>query len=134
MHLAYYPELELTAVILADDEDTPVERIQRRVLRAILDQPEPGVHDWPLTPEELARYAGEYLLGCTRLVVGIEGDRLTLDRTAHPVERLLYQGRNQFVVGIDPEVRLEFELEDDRAVSFVFDDRGQRAVAVRVGE
>lgn len=134
VQLAHYPELDMTVAVLADDADTHVQRVERRVTRAVLDVPEPGVHDWPLTQRELERYVGDYQIGCNRLEVRSTGDHLTLAWGDRPTARLLHQGRHVFVAGADPELRLTFELEDDRAAgSFELDDHGLRSVATRFG-
>jgi hypothetical protein len=131
VHVAHYPELDVTAVVLADDEEAPAERIERRAMRAILDLMEPGVHDWPLARQELQRYAGTYQIGCTRVEIGIAGEHLVYASAESPELRLLYQGRRVFLADTDSDTRLEFVVEDGRASSFTLDEHGVRSVAVR---
>ena len=133
VQLAYYPELDMTIVVLADNAATHVQRIERRVARAVLDLPEPGVHDWPLTPRELGRYVGDYQIGCNRLELRCPGDHLTLAWEDRPAYRLLHQGKHVFVAGADPEIRLTFQLVEEQAISFELDDHGKASVAIRFG-
>lgn len=134
VQLAHYPALDTTLVVLSDRDALPTQRIERRVARALFDIPEPGIQDWPLTPRELARYTGVYQLGCTRMEVRIQAEHLTLGWEDHPSARLLHQGRHLFVLGLDPELRLQFTLDADKATSFDLDDHGKLATAVRFGD
>jgi CubicO group peptidase (beta-lactamase class C family) len=60
---AYYPNAELTVVVLTNRFFAFPETIERKISRHLLGIPEPAIREVPLAPEELKRYAGSYDLG-----------------------------------------------------------------------
>jgi D-alanyl-D-alanine carboxypeptidase len=132
VHASWYPAIDLTVVVLASSEDAPVAAIERRLTRAFLDQPDPTTLDEVLPPEVRALYVGGYYVGCTRYLIVEENERLRLTPPTGPSFALLSQGAHRFVSADDPDVRLTFHVEDDRALSFVLIDHGTEMVAVRV--
>jgi len=130
-HSVWYPPLDLTVVVLASSEDAPVGAIERRLTRAFLDQPDPAMLDEVLPPEVRALYVGGYYVGCTRYLIVEQNERLRLMPPTGPSFALLAQGAHRFVAADDPDVRVTFHVEDDRALSFVLHDHGTEMVAVR---
>ena len=131
VHAIWYPALDLTVVVLASSEDAPVSAIERRLTRAFLDEPDPETLDEVLPPEVRELYIGGYYVGCTRYLVIEENERLWLAPPTGPSFALLAQGAHRFLSANDPDVRLSFHVEDDRALSFVLYDHGTEVVAVR---
>jgi CubicO group peptidase (beta-lactamase class C family) len=133
--IAYYPDADLTIVLLAAPQPTPVEErlseLERRIARTVLDLPEPTVVDKPLTPEERALYAGGYQLGSTRLVIADNEGRLELQWAHEPTLHLLFQGQHTFATREEPETRLIFQLHQDRVEQFVLRRKGFESVVKR---
>ena len=131
-HVATYPELDLTVVVLARGSDAPVGRVARRIARAIFDLPEPGIHDRPL-PEALQKlFKGQYQIGCDRVEIRAAGEGIVFVSAERELA-LLYQGaRHAFVAEEDPEVRLSFVVEEERARHFVLEEGGSRTIAQRM--
>lgn len=131
--VAWYPALDLTVALLAEDEEVPIERLERALVRSFLERPDPELGDLELTPEQRAVYLGDYYLGCTRLTIadGEDGHLRALD--AEGRERvLLAQGAHRFVVQGDPEVRYTFEVDGELATAFVLEEYGTHFRAVRI--
>ena len=61
-------------------------------------------------------YVGEYQLGPLVLRVYLDDRQLMSQATGQPAFRLRAQGDHVFVPTFDDEVRLTFEVADDRAV------------------
>ena len=133
-HVAYYPTLDLSIAVLGADCQAPVADIERRLARMVLNVPEPGIHDLPLSPEDVGVYVGDYYLGCTRLVVLAAEGSLWLGAPAEPDVRLMYQGRDRFVREDDPDVQLVFLVDSpgEPAPAFLLVARGAQSVARRM--
>lgn len=132
VHVAYYPELELTIAIAGNADAAPLHRLERSLARLFFQLPEPGIHDLELAPEELRRHLGAYYIGCNEYVIHESEGRLAL-RT--PFDRdyvLLYQGLHTFLATEDPEIRLTFEIEDDVVVAFQLEEHGATSRAKRI--
>ena len=118
-------------LLLEGAEDAP-DRLARALARAVFDFPEPGVVDRPLTPELVELYRGSYQAGCNRIEIEAVGDRLAFVAVGREFGLLYQGGRHAFVADYDPDVRLTFEVQDDRVHGFVLDEAGLRITAVRV--
>jgi len=132
LHVAWYPDLELSITLAssADTEDLPV--LERRLTRAILDLPEPGIVDLPVTRGQREVYLGGYYLGCTRVTIEERGETLEYITPYGERHRMRYQGRDRFVSAEDSEVSFEFTVEHGRAVAFVLTQRGTQTTARRL--
>lgn len=132
IHVAWYPDLELSIVLAtsADTADLPV--LERRIVRAILDLPEPGIVDVPIARDQREVYLGGYYIGCTRVTIEERGETLEYLTPYGDRHRLRYQGHDLFVSAEDPEVSLEFAVEHGRAVTFVLTQRGMQTTARRL--
>jgi CubicO group peptidase (beta-lactamase class C family) len=133
-HVAHYPALDLSIAVLGGNCQAPVADIERRLARIVLDLPEPGIGDLPVSPEEVGVYVGAYYLGCTRLVIFAAEGSLWLGEPTEPDVRLMYQGRDVFVRADDPDVRLLFQVEapGEPAHAFLLVVRGAQSVARRL--
>jgi len=130
--LTYYPALDATVVVVASGVDVPTRALGTSVARVLFARQRPGVRDLPLEPARRARYVGEYYAGCTSYSIAEQGGGLVLfhpSGTRHP---LRHQGGERFVSGLDPELELDFELEEGRVVVLVLTDHGVTLRARRV--
>ena len=132
LHVAWYPDLELSITLASsvDTQDLPV--LERRLVRAILDLPEPGIVDVPVSRDEREVYLGGYYIGCTRVTIEERGEALEYLTPYGDRHRLRYQGHDRFVSAEDPEVSLDFTVEHGRAVAFVLTQRGLQTTARRL--
>jgi len=130
VHVAWYPELDLTVVLLAEGS-LRLAGLEREITREVFDLPSPHIVDRPLTEERLAPYMGVYQIGCTRLQIDAEDGHLVLETSEYGRQRLLYQGGRLFVAEADHQVRLTFDFEDGVVRSFLLDDYGVQSIAVR---
>lgn len=131
-YLSWYPELDLVVALATTTETTLLPAVERRLVRAMLDLPEPGVIDLALAPRERAAYLGGYYLGCNRVEVQERDERLYFAPADRPAYRLLYQGEQRFVSERDPEVRFEFHFDSGRAIEFTLTDHGTQTTAKRM--
>lgn len=132
VHLAYYPEMDLTIAVTAVGEDVDVRLVERRIARAFHHQPEPALLDVRLAPEMRARYVGTYYVGCTAYEIEEAGAHLRLAPPDGAPSVLLYQGEQLFVAEDDLELRLRFELEEGTVVGFQLDEHGATSRAKRL--
>jgi CubicO group peptidase (beta-lactamase class C family) len=131
LRVAWYPELELV-VALATSTDTPaLAALERRMTRAILDLPEPGIVDLALDAETRAAYLGAYLIGCNRVTIEERGEHLEYVTPAGERHLLRAQGHQRFVSASDAEFELLFTLRDGKAESFLLTRRGFQTVGHR---
>ena len=132
LHVAWYPDLELS-IALATSVDTPdLPVLERRLVRAILDLPEPGIVDLPVARDQREVYLGGYYIGCTRVTIEERGETLEYLTPYGDRHRLRYQGHDRFVSAEDPEMSLDFTVEHGRAVAFVLTQRGLQTTARRL--
>ena len=132
VHVAYYPDTDLTIAILANTADARVDLLERRLARIVLDLPEPEVRDVFLKPADQVPFAGSYYVGCSEYRVAAGGDHLVLHPPFGASHELLFQGLRLFVSVEDPDVRLEFLMTDGRAEAFYLEERGSRTLATRM--
>lgn len=113
---AYYPEAELTTVVIAN-RFVFAEHIERRVSRNLLGLAEPTLREIALEPEERDGFAGEFDVGIagSRPRVEERDGRLWFALPSPPIELpLAYLGAGEFVNADDPlGYRLRFS-EDRR--------------------
>ncbi|MEM6674202.1 MAG: serine hydrolase domain-containing protein [Planctomycetota bacterium] len=134
VHIAYYPEPDVSVVLLVAAERAPLGALERDLARIVLDMPLPGVQDVRLTADEAKAFVGRYQVGCTTFEVAVREDgRLSVGVADRPNYRLLYQGRRRFVAERDPDVTFEFVVEDGQtsAQKMLIDERGRLSEAVR---
>jgi CubicO group peptidase (beta-lactamase class C family)/pimeloyl-ACP methyl ester carboxylesterase len=128
--LAFYPEEELIVAVLTNDGNGWPEVIEKRIARALLGIPEPGVAELPLDASGLQRYLGTYDTGNFPLQVLEEAGRLRIDIKG-PIA-LRHEGSHSFASASDPDaVRLTFSMGASRADGVVLEFAGMRWYGVR---
>lgn len=136
VHMAYYPEPTITVIVLVADSSAQAIALERDLARIVLDLPLPGVQDLELEAKEMKQFVGSYQVGCTTHVVRSpeDGRGLVMETADRSATRLLYQGQRFFCAERDPDVRVEFILEDGETVArrMVIVDHGRREEAVRM--
>ena len=122
---AYYPEKDLTVVILTNRQaEAPTAvSLEQKIARVIFDIPQPIVKDNKLSESELNAYTGDYLLH--PFVFGppvygflVNDGRLNLRFGGIGIEQspmipLFAQGDGQFVTSFDDEWTFRFFIEPD---------------------
>lgn len=132
LRVAWYPELDLVVALATSAGTDALAALERRMTRAILDLPEPGIVDLALDAETRAAYLGAYAIGCNRVTIEERGERLeyvTASGERHPLRA---QGHQRFVSANDPEFELTFTLRDSKAESFLLTRRGFQTVGRRL--
>ena len=106
-YLASYPDDSLIVAVVVNVESGEADRIGRKVSQWALGIPDEVIKDLAVPEAELARVAGHYAQGETKLEVRAEGGRLMAYGLGKPT-RVLYQGDNEFRLESSPDVRLRF--------------------------
>lgn len=134
LHVAHYPTAELTIVCAATGAGSLV-GLERDLARTVLGMPLQNAPEAPLTDEEVARYAGQYQLGCSSLIVAKgEGDTLTLGEAGSAPRVMVHRGAGSFVQEDDDEVHFRFVVPEGEPKATVLQwfDHGRYAEAVRM--
>jgi CubicO group peptidase (beta-lactamase class C family) len=131
-HVAYYPGVDLCIAVLACSEDAPVAAIERRLARAVLDLPEPGVQDLELSAAQLAVYAGDYYIACDLNRILVQDGHLVALPAVGSSYRLLAQGDHVFVAAKDAGIVYTFEVVGERTTKFLLEQNGTQSVGVRM--
>ncbi len=134
LHMAYYPDPQVTVIVMAADEEAPVLTMERNLARLVLDMPLPGIQDLEIGADEARAFIGSYQLGCTTYnVKWTDAGELTFSTGDFPAHVLRYQGQNRFVSSRDSDLRLEFIVEDGEKLAgrVVIDEHGRQTEAVR---
>lgn len=101
---AYYPDAELTVVVLVNRGDVRTESIERRIARRMLGLPDPEVHERALQPEMKQQAVGRYDIGVFEVRVAERDGQLWLEMPQPgPTTRLRYLGNGEFVCESDPD-------------------------------
>ena len=125
--LAWYPEEELTVVVLANSGSANPGSLESAIARAALDVPDRVVTEVTLSAEEMAIYAGIYNPGRSPIpVMFVNGELRLGDRRLRPT------GDHVFYPVGDDHQRLSFEVVDGRAKVLRLEREGQVTVAPRV--
>src|SRR5436853_5075730 len=74
--LSFYPDDEVTVVVLANAEQTLTRRIADRIAVLVLGVVQPEVKNLPIPAADLAGFGGVYDLAGERLEVFVSGDQL----------------------------------------------------------
>jgi CubicO group peptidase (beta-lactamase class C family) len=120
---AYYPQQDVTVVILTNNKGQPTAvSLERKVARIVLGLPARPARDEKLTPKELSRYVGEYRFAPYRIGVDLitfqaRDGRLMFGygTDGKNLQPLLYQGGGRFVFGNDDESEFVFQQPRDGA-------------------
>lgn len=129
--LSYYPRADVAIAVLSNSGSAPSDQIERAIARKVFGIPAPVVRDLPLGAAERARYLGVYDTGgLGELPVVEEGERLRIGAPLNVT--LLHQGDHTFAARGNPEMRVVFRLEGDRATSLTLTAGGSDIEARRV--
>ncbi|KGE04383.1 serine hydrolase domain-containing protein [Pseudohaliea rubra] len=141
---AYYPEEDLTIVLLANrslSRPAPAS-LEAKLARIVLGIPQPEIRKLALTQPELARYAGDFdvkpfLIGFDKLgfLAGENGQLLLRfggTEASAPAIPLLAQGDGVFRAPFDDEWVFRFSEEEPRAARVTSNYRDGTIAAVRV--
>lgn len=131
-HLAWYPSLGASVVVLASGLDAPVESVERTAVRILFDLELALPRDLALAAEERSPYLGDYYAGCTSFGVTEEGTRLVLVLPGDEHRLLLNQGDDRFVARDDPDLRVVFEREGGRPAALHLTQHGITLRAARI--
>lgn len=123
-HVAWYPDDALFVVVLSNSTSAHPGPLANQLARLTLGLPEPEVRPVTRSPDELERYVGTYDPGRSPIPVTLDEGVLSLGGG-----RLVPVGGHEFVAELDPDTRLTFEMEGDRAVALSITREGntQRA-------
>ena len=127
--LHHYPDDALITVVLTNVEGNVAPTLERLVARRAL-----GIADLPAVPIDaaaLARFAGAYAAGETRVRVSVEGGRLTVKAGPAPALGLKHIGNGRFVRADNDDIQFEFAAGTP-APSFVRRQGGNTVTAMRV--
>jgi CubicO group peptidase (beta-lactamase class C family) len=125
--LSYYPDEDLTIVVLCNSGSANPGALESRIARAVLEIPEKTVDIVSLEEEELEVYAGVYDAGRRPITVSIEDGALTAMGS-----RLRPVGNHQFLPAGDDYRVITFTVEDGRAVSLRIEREGHVTEASRL--
>jgi CubicO group peptidase (beta-lactamase class C family) len=132
LHVAYYPESDVTVALAATGGGPSLGPLARRVARALFDLPQLEVLDLRLEPGERDAYVGGFYVGCDRYVVRDTGERLEILPPFGEGILLRYQGHQRFLALNDEGVELTFTVNDEgSAVAFVLVMHGFEIRAIR---
>ncbi len=119
--IEWYPEDELTVVVLANNEGDFATELSHRITRLFL-QPKPAVaNELPLPAKEFARCVGTYERKGGRIVIAAKDDHLTA-RLGSTSPTLLYRGER--------DGALEFRNALDQREAFLFRGDAEHATTL----
>ncbi len=122
--ISYYPDADVTVVVLANSEQAVPRRIADQIARMVLGMVEPRVKDLPLAASDFEKYVGAYDLAGTAIQVYERAGRLMMRVDDGGGSVLLYQGSNEFATEADPTTTLYFRMSRGYAKSLVFTTGG----------
>ena len=125
--LAYYPDDELTVVVLCNTGAARPGPLESRIARVVLGIPEDSVDEITLGEGELRRYAGTYNPGRAPFEVQLVDGALTVFGM-----RLRPVGNHVFFPAGDDYQKITFGLEGDEVMSLRMEREGQSLDARRV--
>lgn len=132
--LSYFPESDLTIVVLSNTGGGHAGRVARTIAMWALGIPIPTVSDEPLSAEERATYEGSYQIeGGPEITVYSDEGVLFAKVGEQSAFRLRAQGNHVFIPTFDDTVRMEFTLENGGATELVLHQGGVSTVAKRAG-
>ena len=108
--LAFYPDDDVTVVVLGNLGSSPSGRVANMIARVALGIGLPVVKDVATTPEERARIVGSYALGANTLGIREDGGYLVFDGPGGP-QRLKSQGDGRYVPARDVDWVIRFTPE-----------------------
>jgi len=128
---AYYPEANLSVVVLMNCERHEAERLEKTISRRILRVPKLTDQERHISIHDLGRYVGMYTHKGVDIAVRADGTGLVISVPNRPILRLRYQGETVFAQRDDPSTRYEFIVHSERADSFVVSREGKTIANAR---
>ena len=126
-HLSYYPDDDLTVIVLSNTGSANPAVLESEIARAVLGIATVGIQEVDLTAAQLEMYAGTYHPGRSPIRASVRDGRLfMMGRALRPI------GDHRFVSSIDSHRRITFTVEGDRALSVRIEREGQVTEAPRV--
>lgn len=125
--LLYYPEGRVSVAVISNCEAFGGGRIAELISRAALGIEDFKPQDLAVTPEEIARFAGEYKFETIPLEITFferEG-KLWGQASGQDADQLLSQGKGEFRASFDPNVRFVFSGGDGPAEAVTLFQRGE---------
>ena len=132
--LAHYPEQDITIAIVANGP-TNTGMLHQRIARIVLGIPETVIADRPTTPEQRARYIGNYDLAPAlplQVRISEQGGRLFAQATGQGAFPLRFQGDHAFEGPDGSNIRIVFTLAGDRVTGFTLHQGGNATSARRI--
>ena len=116
----WVPSAELSVTVLTNSGGAPADELVKQLVRAALGAPlKQRPAEVPLAAAERARYVGVYALelpnGARDFTVAIEGDHLTGQLAGQQALPMLHFGNHVFGAEFDPNLRLVFTVDGDKA-------------------
>jgi len=116
----WVPTAELSVTVLTNSGGAPADELLKQLVRAALGAPlKQRPAEVPLAAAHRGRYVGVYALelpsGPRDFTVAIEGDHLTGQLAGQQALPMLHFGNHVFGVEFDPNLRLVFTVEGDKA-------------------
>jgi len=130
--LAEFPEQGVSVAVLVNNTATNAGRLADNVSRAVLGLAVAPTLDRPMTAEDRARFVGTFDLGSLEIRVFEDGEELRAQGTGQMPIRLLWQGGAEFRAAFDPDVRIEFAVEEGRATGLTIHQGGATITAPRI--
>ncbi len=126
-HLSYYPDDDLTVVVLTNTGSASPAVLESEIARAVLGIARIDIPEIDLTIAQLEMYAGTYDPGRSPIRVSVrDGHLMMMGVALRPI------GDHRFVSSIDPYRRATFTMEGDRAGRVRIEREGQVTEAPRV--
>jgi D-alanyl-D-alanine carboxypeptidase len=128
--IAYYPEQEVIIAVLTNRGTNTAPVVKEAIARHLFADLRPPVLDIELPTERISTYTASYDLYLSPSNIGpfpatiVERDGKIMAQVEEMEIPLLWQGRHEFVDGLDLGLRLSFEVEDARAVKLVMQRSG----------
>lgn len=132
VRVAHYRPSGITIAVLANCDSAPVEEVERSIASVLLGLEALPVLDLPVDAEEAKRCAGGYQLATTHVEISARDGRLWFESSGEPATRMRSQGGGEFALEREPDVRLRFKLDGERAESFELVRNGTISVARRI--
>ena len=101
---AYYPDAELTVVVVTNRDFASPEQVERKISRRLLGLPEPVRREVALSADELKRYVGDYDMGIPDWFVQtkVRDGRLWFELPSPKISLpLVYAGNHEFIAAED---------------------------------
>ena len=128
---AYYPEADLSVVVLMNCERHEAERLEKRISRRVLGVEEPRAENAKISASDLGRYVGTYIHKGIQVPVELEGSSLIISIPTRRSVQLLYQGNDTFAQCDDLSTRFEFTVHSSHADCFTVIREGKTIANAR---